>query len=102
MTENTNTFDRERWVRRQAALAEFGRQALMTDDLDALLHEAVVLAAQGLGIDRAKVMECLPDRARLLVRAGVGWNPGVVGHVTVDVGSASAGGYTLKTKQPVI
>ena len=41
MTENTDTFDRERWVRRQSALAEFGRQALMVDDLDA--GEAQVL-----------------------------------------------------------
>src|SRR4029453_6935676 len=84
MTENTDTFDRERWVRRQSALAEFGRQALIVDDLDALLHEAVVLAAQGLGIDRAKVMEALPDRDKLLMRAGTGWKPDLVGNLVVD------------------
>jgi two-component sensor histidine kinase len=102
MTENTDTFDRERWVRRQAALAEFGRQALMVDDLDALLHEAVVLAAQGLGIRRAKVMECLPGGKKLLMRAGIGWKPGLVGHLTVDAGSKSSGGFTLSTGKPVI
>jgi two-component sensor histidine kinase len=102
MTENTDTFDRERWIRRQSALAEFGRQALMVDDLDALLHEAVVLAAQGLGIDRAKVMECLPGGDKLLMRAGTGWKPGLVGNLVVDAGSKSAGGFTLYTGKPVI
>jgi two-component sensor histidine kinase len=101
MTENTDPFDRERWVRRQSALAEFGRQALMVDDLDALLHEAVVLAAQGLDIDRAKVMEALPDRDKLLMRAGTGWKPGLVGNLVVDAGSRSSGGYTLYTGKPV-
>jgi two-component sensor histidine kinase len=102
MTENTDTFDRERWIRRQSALAEFGRQALMVDDLDVLLHEAVVLAAQGLGIDRAKVMECLPGGDKLLMRAGTGWKPGLVGNLVVDAGSKSAGGFTLYTGKPVI
>ena len=102
MTENTDTFDRERWVRRQSALAEFGRQALMVDDLDALLHEAVVLAAQGLDIDRAKVMEALPGGDKLLMRAGTGWKPGLVGNLVVDAGSRSSGGFTLYTGKPVI
>jgi two-component sensor histidine kinase len=102
MAENTDTFDRERWVRRQSALAEFGRQALMVDDLDVLLHEAVVLAAQGLDIDRAKVMERLPSGDKLLMRAGTGWKPGLVGHLVVDAGSKSAGGFTLYTGKPVI
>lgn len=102
MTDDTDTFDRERWVRRQSALAEFGRQALMVDDLDALLHEAVVLAAQGLDIDRAKVMEALPGGDKLLMRAGTGWKPGLVGNLVVDAGSRSSGGFTLYTGKPVI
>jgi two-component sensor histidine kinase len=102
MAENTDTFDREKWVRRQSALAEFGRQALMVDDLDVLLHEAVVLAAQGLDIDRAKVMERLPSGDKLLMRAGTGWKPGLVGNLVVDAGSKSAGGFTLYTGKPVI
>ena len=102
MAENTDTFDREKWVRRQSALAEFGRQALMVDDLDVLLHEAVVLAAQGLDIDRAKVMERLSSGDKLLMRAGTGWKPGLVGHLVVDAGSKSAGGFTLYTGKPVI
>ncbi|UEM04900.1 GAF domain-containing protein [Skermanella rosea] len=97
-----DSFDHERWIRRQSALAEFGRQALMVDDLDALLHEAVVLAAQGLGVGRAKVMERLPGGDRLLMRAGVGWRPGLEGVLMVDAGSRSSGGYTLATGTPVI
>ena len=74
----------------------------MVDDLDALLHEAVVLAAQGLDIDRAKVMEALPGGEKLLMRAGTGWKPGLVGNLVVDAGSRSSGGFTLYTGKPVI
>ena len=43
----------------KAALAEFGIEAFRTDDLDALLTKAAVLAGQGLGVKRAKVLELL-------------------------------------------
>src|SRR3954463_6363823 len=97
MAENTDTFDREKWVRRQSALAEFGRQALMVDDLDVLLHEAAVLAAQGLDIHRAHGKEGPPGGGQRLMRAGTGWKPGLVGNLVVDAGSRSSGGFTLYT-----
>jgi len=38
----------------------------------------------------------------VLVRAGVNWNPGVVGHATIPAHEGSPAGYALHTNQPVI
>src|SRR6478735_9059583 len=73
----------------KAALAEFGIEAFRADDLDALLTKAAMLAGQGLGVKRAKVLELLPSGDQLLIRAGVGWEPDVVGHATIDADHAS-------------
>ena len=85
----------------QAALAQFGIEAFRTDDLDALLTNAAALAGQGLGVERAKVLELLPPGDKLLIRAGVGWEPGVVGNATIDADRASPAGYALLTGEPV-
>jgi two-component sensor histidine kinase len=47
-------------------------------------------------------MEFLPAENRLIVRAGVGWGEGVVGHATVGADLASPAGYALRTGKPVI
>jgi two-component sensor histidine kinase len=47
-------------------------------------------------------MEYLPAENRLLVRAGVGWNEGVVGVATVGADLASPAGFALHTGRPVI
>jgi len=47
-------------------------------------------------------MEYLPAEKRLLVRAGVGWDKGVVGHATIGADLASPAGYALRTGKPVI
>src|SRR6185312_2887930 len=39
---------------------------------------------------------------KLLVRAGVNWNPGVVGHAKIPAHEGSAAGHALLTSQPVI
>lgn len=85
-----------------AIISRFGSQALRTNDLDALLHEAAALVADALGIKRAKVLELLPGGEALLVRSGVGWKPGVVGELTLGADHRSPAGYALWTGEPVI
>ncbi|HYK49762.1 MAG TPA: histidine kinase dimerization/phosphoacceptor domain -containing protein, partial [Terriglobales bacterium] len=58
--------------------------------------------AEGLRAEYCKVMEFLPAENRLVVRAGVGWGEGVVGHATVGADLASPAGYALRTGKPVI
>src|SRR5262249_50009858 len=43
-----------------------------------------------------------PSENRLLVRAGVGWEAGVVGSAKVEADLASPGGFALRTGKPVI
>jgi signal transduction histidine kinase/ActR/RegA family two-component response regulator len=89
-------------LRQQALLAEFGRRALADADFDNLLAEAARVAALGMQVRFAKVLEYLPAQNRLLVRAGVGWHKGVVGHVTIGAEMDSPAGYALHTGKPVI
>ena len=48
------------------------------------------------------MLEYIPTENRLLVRAGVGWEPGVVGVVSIGADLASPAGFALKTGRPVI
>jgi len=89
-------------LRQQTVLAKFGELALRSDSLDEILTEACRLVGVALGTDPAKVMELQEDGASLLVRAGTGWKPGVVGEVTLKVADDSSEGYALKTGEPMI
>ncbi len=88
--------------RHRDLLAELGTAALRGRNLDDLLHEASRIVAEGLGISFAKVLEYLPRENVLLVRAGVGWRPGVVGHARLGAEDASPAGHALRTSAPVI
>src|SRR3972149_822679 len=66
------------------------------------MDEAVSLVAQILGVEYCKILELHPDGNALLLRAGVGWKEGYVGHATVGTGTESQAGYTLLSNEPVI
>ncbi len=83
-------------------LAKFGELALTSDDLDEILTEACRLVGGTLGTDLAKVMQLQADGETLLVRAGVGWRPGVVGVVTLKAADDTSEGHALKTGEPMI
>jgi signal transduction histidine kinase/CheY-like chemotaxis protein len=71
-------------LRQQTVLARFGELALKSDSLDEILAEACHLVGDGLGTDLATVLELQEDRTTLLVRAGIGWKPGVMPIATDD------------------
>jgi hypothetical protein len=77
-------------------LAKFGELALKSDDLDEILTEACRLVGEALGTDLAKVVELQEDGHTLLVRAGVGWKPGVVGKVTIKAEDDTSEGMALR------
>jgi len=89
-------------LRQQSLLADLGVFALQCRDLDVLFQEASRLCALGLDTGLAKVLEYLPEQKRLLVRAGIGWHPGVVGHATIGADLESPAGFALSTGMPVI
>lgn len=86
----------------QKVLADFGLVALRSTSFDELLQTATELCAQGLATRFCKALEHLPDQDRFLVRAGVGWDPGVVGVATIGADLESPAGFALKTGRPVI
>ena len=89
-------------LRQQTVLAKFGELALRSDDLDEILTEACRLVGEALGTDLAKIVELQEDGHTLLVRAGVGWDPGVVGKVTIQAEDDTSEGLALKTGEPMI
>ncbi|MEW6493233.1 MAG: PAS domain S-box protein [Cyanobacteriota bacterium] len=89
-------------ARQQEAIAQLGQQALSGIDLTTLMQEATSAIAQTLDVEYCKVLELLPSGDALLLRAGVGWHQGLVGHATVGVGCDSQAGYTLLSAQPVV
>ncbi len=84
-------------LRQQTALARFGELALRSDDLAEILTEACRLAGEALGTDLAKVVELQADGKTLVVRAGVGWKPGVVGVATITAEHDTSEGHALRT-----
>jgi two-component sensor histidine kinase len=82
-------------------LAEFGRHALSDCDLGTLLQEACELVAGGIGLQHAKVLRYRAESDDLLVVAGVGWRPGVVGKATLPATLDSPPGRALRLIEPV-
>jgi two-component system, sensor histidine kinase PdtaS len=76
--------DSNRTIRRQLiAFSQFTTRSLGEGDVDALMTDACLRARSGIGVTHAKLLEYLPDRDRLLMRAGVGWQEGYVGQYEV-------------------
>jgi len=89
-------------IRQQELLAELGVLALQGTNFIGMLNHAARMTADGLGAEYCKVMEYIPAENRLLVRAGVGWDEGVVGNASVGADLESPAGYALHTGKPVI
>ncbi|MBI3911018.1 MAG: PAS domain-containing protein [Armatimonadetes bacterium] len=88
--------------RQQAAVAELGQQALAGMDLSALMDRAVALVAGALNVEYVRVLEFLPERKALRLRAGVGWQDGCVGRVTIGIEADWLASCALITGETVI
>ncbi len=101
MSDTKNPYPHE-LLRQQTVLAQFGELALRSDDLDEILTEACRLAGEALGTDLAKVVELQEDGKTMLVRAGVGWGPDVVGVAKITAEQDTSEGHALRTGEPMI
>jgi GAF domain-containing protein len=90
------------FVRRQRALADFGELALRCEDLQQVLDEGCRLVAGALGADLAKLLEIERGSDTALVRAGVGWRPGIVGQTRLSLRERSSEAYSIQKGEPVI
>jgi signal transduction histidine kinase/CheY-like chemotaxis protein len=89
-------------IKQQTNLVSFGELALRSDDLNEILTEACRIVSEALGTDLAAVMELRENGDILVMRAGVGWNQGVVGNATVKVTQDTSESHALKTGEPMI
>jgi PAS domain S-box-containing protein len=93
----------ERRTHQQAVVAELGLRAVANDDLQDLIDEATALVARTLEVEYSKIVELLPGREELLLRAGVGWREGLVGEAKERASLGSQAGYTtLVSNEAVI
>ncbi len=86
----------------QRALASFSRIASESLPPKRLLHHACAQVSRVMHIKRTKVLRYRPDKGDLLLVAGVGWKPGLVGTATFSIDNASAPGRTIQTAAPVV
>jgi two-component sensor histidine kinase/ActR/RegA family two-component response regulator len=101
-TGNGKSAEVRRLRRQQAALAGFGSFALGEPDLGKVLTEAARVCADSLEVPFCKVCRYRPEENDLLVEAGVGWHPGVIGHVVSQANESSPQGRAFITGEPVI
>src|SRR5581483_7987614 len=102
MNSSRNAEEAHKLRKLVSTLAEFGKLALQVDDVGALLQQATQLVSDAINVDLVKVLELLPDHKTMLVRAGVNWDPGVVGQATIPALEGSSAGHALRTGEPVI
>ncbi len=86
---------------RQAAISRLGRMAFRVP-VSELMDEVVRAVAQQLDVEYVKILELMPEGKSLLLRAGVGWGDGLVGHCTVGTQLESQAGFTLISNEPVV
>ncbi|MEF2554119.1 HWE histidine kinase domain-containing protein [Aurantimonas sp. A2-1-M11] len=92
----------ERRLAQQHAVARFGSFALNERDFQKVLDSAVQVAAELLRVPLTKILQFADSADHLVLRAGIGWADGLVGHGKVGIERASQAGYTLLGKGPVI
>lgn len=87
--------------REQAGIAELGRLALVGTAPPQLMEHAVALVASALDADRVRILERLPDGKTLLLRAGIGWRPELVGTATISLQNTQVG-YLFESNEHLI
>lgn len=95
------TTDTDSLKRQLTAFAKFTTQSLSESNLDSLMLNACVRARAGVNVSHAKLLEYLPGNDRMLLRAGVGWKGGIVGHYQVAPSLDTPIGRAFAMAEPV-
>ncbi|SDK00536.1 ATP-binding protein [Natronorubrum texcoconense] len=89
-------------IRQQEVVAELGKRALESSDLDRFLTDAVAAVQEALGADCCGIFEVIPDSDAVALGYGVGWRDGAIGSATVPARSTNSVGCALKTDEVVV
>ena len=88
--------------RRQNAIAEFGRRALASGDMQLLLNDAVKVVREVLNIEFSQLYERASDAPTLLVRASAGPDATTFAKASLPADAASAIGTTYLSRTSVL
>jgi two-component sensor histidine kinase/DNA-binding response OmpR family regulator len=94
--------DVARLLRQQSALARFGTFALSETSLAVILREAARICAECLEVPFCKVCRYRAEENDLLVEAGVGWKPSVVGIAVSRADESTPQGRAFTSEKPVV
>ena len=89
-------------AQQQQGIAELGAQALGGKELDALLQDALRLVSQTLNLELCRVLEHVPDRGELVVRAGLNLRADEIGTRAASDDKECTAGYVLHTGEPAV
>lgn len=87
--------------RQQAAVVDLGLHAIRESGVDALMKEAVTLAAQTLATGRGIIWEVRPDHNDFAQRARIGWDD-LPADATIPLDEGSLAKYMITSDQSVI
>jgi PAS domain S-box-containing protein len=93
---------RDRQTRQQAAVAELGVRSWHGETAVELMDDAVAVVSRTLGVELVAVAEDVPEQDQILLRAGVGWQPGRAGHAHFSGGRHSLVGDAMRTGEPLV
>ena len=85
----------------QTVVAALGQFAMVSDDIPALLNQAVMLVAQNLEVEYCQILEMQPGGKFLQLRAGVGWKDGYVGQAVIPADPQTEAGFMLSAGEAV-
>jgi signal transduction histidine kinase/ActR/RegA family two-component response regulator len=83
-------------------VADLGARALSSTAVGDLLESGMRLAREVTQAGHAAFFERSPGGDALLMRAGVGWRPGVIGRVSLSTGQGSFGRYVLQQPTRIV
>ena len=88
-------------IAQQAVVARLGQMAIKGGDWETLMQQATEEIYEAVDVEFAKVLEYQPEKDSFLLKAGAGWQTGLVGHARVEGSKKSQAGYTLLSDEPI-
>ncbi len=88
--------------RRQALIADFGRQALADPNPESLLAQAVRIISETLDFEYCKILELGDDGRDLILKASVGWPKEAIGQVMTHADDDTQSSQVLALGQPLV
>jgi PAS domain S-box-containing protein len=89
-------------IKQQSIIAEIDRYALDGKDIQLLMNEVTEIVAHTLDSELCYIAELNGQNEKFFIRAGFGWENGIVGKTYLNAGADTHAGFTLLTQHPVI